>query len=484
LSLCALGDFAVKFLSCLLSFVDTERTTTSIIVSDAFVISIEILSWELAVRHLPSIAFVFAAFVASLAFAAEDEPKWQSLFNGKDLKGWERVNCAPETFTVREEMIISTGVPTGVLRSDKMYENFELELEWRHMKAGGNAGLFVWSDPVPSRGVPFTRSIEVQILDGVNTANYTSHGDLFSIHGATLTPIVPHPQGWPRSLPSERRAKPSPEWNHYRVTCRNGEIQLAVNGKVVSGGSKCLPRKGYICLEAEGSECHFRNLKIREFPSTNPKPEEIAPEAANFRSLYTGIDLAGWKGSSEKAGWKANDWKLVSPAGNEASLTTTEEFGDCILMCDWRLTDKPQPKEHPVVLPTGEIARDEKGNEKRLKFADAGRVGLILRGHEAAEIDLSCRPQGSGGFEALRSDAKQSAEVRRDATPRKKADLTIGQWNRLVVTIRGRRTTVTLNGEPVIEEALLPNLPARGPFGLVPHGAGVEFATIMVKTLD
>lgn len=434
---------------------------------------------------LPSFVGVLAIFCStSLALAADDEPQWQSLFNGKDLTGWVRVNCAPETFTAREGMIVSTGVPTGVLRSERMYENFELELEWRHMKVGGNAGLFVWSDPVPSRGVPFTRSIEVQILDGHNTPNYTSHGDLFSIHGATLTPLVPHPQGWPRSLPSERRAKPSPEWNHYRVTCRNGEVQLAVNGKVVSGGSKCLPRKGYVCLEAEGSECHFRNLRVREFPSTNPKPDEVAAEGAGFRTLYTGLNLDGWKASEEKSSWKANDWKLVSPAGNEASLVSTESFGDIILLCDWRLTDKPQPKEHSLVAPTGEVARDESGKEKTLKFADAGRAGIQLRGDASAEIDLSCRPQGSGGFESLRSDAKQLADIRRDATPRKKADLTIGQWNRLVVTLRGRRATIMLNGEPVIEEALLPNLPARGPITLVPHGAGVEFATIMVKELD
>ena len=34
------------------------------------------------------------------------------------------------------------------------------------------------------------------------------------------------------------------------------------------------PRKGYICLEAEGSECHFRNIKLKELPSTNPSAAE------------------------------------------------------------------------------------------------------------------------------------------------------------------------------------------------------------------
>jgi hypothetical protein len=179
--------------------------------------------------------------------------EWTQLFNGRDLSGWVNVNCAPDTFTVRDGLIVSTGVPTGVMRSERQYENFELELEWRHMKPTGNAGLFVWSDPITAPGTPFARAIEVQILDGRNSENYTSHGDVFAIHGATFKPDRPHPNGWMRCLPSERRARPAGEWNHYRVLCSNGVVQLAVNGKVVSGGSESKPRKGYVCLESEGS---------------------------------------------------------------------------------------------------------------------------------------------------------------------------------------------------------------------------------------
>jgi hypothetical protein len=201
---------------------------------------------------------------ASTTAANEFKP----LFNDKDLTGWVNVNCAPNTFTVSDSMIVSTGVPTGLLRTEKMYENFELELEWRHMKANGNAGLFVWSDAITAPGTPFARAIEVQILDGRNSETYTSHGDVFSIHGATMKPDRPHPAGAQRCLPSERRCKPAGEWNHYRVVCNDGVLKLSVNGKEVSGGSECKPRKGYICLESEGSECHFRNIRLRELPST------------------------------------------------------------------------------------------------------------------------------------------------------------------------------------------------------------------------
>jgi hypothetical protein len=128
----------------------------------------------------------------------EDE-EFVPLFNGRNLDGWVNVNCAPETWQVKDGMIICSGIPTGVMRTERMYENYVLELEWRHMKPKGNAGLFVHSDPVTAPGQPFTRSIEIQILDGRNTANYTSHGDIFGIHGATMKPDRPHPGGWKRS---------------------------------------------------------------------------------------------------------------------------------------------------------------------------------------------------------------------------------------------------------------------------------------------
>ena len=150
-----------------------------------------------------------------------------------------------------------------------MFENFVLELEYQHLDPQGNAGVFIWGDALTAPGQPFVRAIEVQVLDGRNTENYTSHGDVFAIHGARMTPDRPHPNGSMRSLPSERRARPAGEWNHYRITAQNGTIKLAVNGKEVSGGYDISPRKGYIHLESEGGRVLYRNLRIKELPSAS-----------------------------------------------------------------------------------------------------------------------------------------------------------------------------------------------------------------------
>lgn len=433
-------------------------------------------------RVLSIALLVYAANV----HAAEDG--FVPMFNGEDLSGWKNVNVAPGTFAARDGMIVSTGKPTGTLRTDRMYENFIVELEWRHMQPGGNAGLFVWGDPITHVGVPFSRGIEVQILDGRETASYTSHGDVFSIWGARMKPDRPHPNGSERCLPSEKLCKPSPEWNHYRVTCRDGILKLAVNGKEVSGASECRPRKGYLCLESEGSECHFRNLRIKEFPSTNPAPEEVALAAADFRPLYTGVDLSGWKATDEhKAHWKVNDWKLTYDGQCTAAdphLWTEEEFGDFELICDWRFTGKPVKKSWPRILPSGLDATGPDGQPELIEVDDAGDSGIYLRGSDKSQVNMWCRPVGSGEVYGYRTDASQPADVRAGVTPKLRADKPVGQWNRFVITMQGDRLTVRLNGDLVLENAQLPGIRARGPLALQHHGDAIEFSSLLIRELD
>src|SRR5262249_23507508 len=172
--------------------------------------------------------FPFLALLVALALAAclalapapagAQGDGFVPMFNGKDLTGWVNVNCAPETFFVKDNMIITTGKPTGYLRTERQYENFIAEFDWMHLPAKpgavGNSGFFVWADPIPAVGTGYSRGIEVQVLVNLeyrdkttNAVTATSHGDLFSIWGAKCVPDRPHPLGWERCLPSENRAK-------------------------------------------------------------------------------------------------------------------------------------------------------------------------------------------------------------------------------------------------------------------------------------
>jgi hypothetical protein len=440
---------------------------------------------------LARVGFVFFLGLALVgSSAAADEPvPFKPMFNGKDLSGWVPINVAPNTFTVRDGMIVSTGVPTGLLRTERMYENFILEMEWRHLRPGGNAGLFVWGDPLTAPGTPFARGIEVQILDGRETASYTSHGDIFSIHGATCVPARPHPGGWPRCLPSEKRCKPSPEWNHYRVVARDGVIKLSVNGKEVSEVRECSPRKGYLHLESEGSECHFRNLRIHELPSSNPPAGQVARAAeSGWKNLYTGIDLTGWKAEpAHREHWLVRDWMLKYDGqcrARDPNLWTEKEYGDFELIADWRLSGRARKIPRPVFGPDGLELMGDDGRPKTEDVLDAGESGIYLRGTPKCQVNAWCWPSGSGEIFGYRTDRTLPPEVRRACIPTTKADKPPGAWNRFHIRMKGEMITVDLNGVRVINEVRLPNVPRRGAIGLQHFGHPVEFANLLIKELE
>ncbi len=325
---------------------------------------------------------VLIALIPFLLFA---EDNFKPLFNGKTLEGWRNINCAPNTWSVKNGMIHCTGKPIGELRTLKMYENFILEVEWRHLKPRGNAGIFVWADAYTAKGQPFHRGVEVQVLENAygSGRGHTTHGDIFPIHGAKMTPI--NGRGGSRAFPTEDRSKPSPQWNHYRVVCNNGEISLAVNGMVVTRGKAAKPRKGYICLESEGSPVQFRNMKIKELPSTNPKPEETAKAEAGFHSLYTGVDLSGWKPDKPGA-WAVNDWRLTTKGGS--ALRTEKKFTSYEMFADFRADGKEAPLELPNIGAVGELKNLSKGWNRVQVTRQVGRIKMELNGKVVEELQI------------------------------------------------------------------------------------------------
>lgn len=226
-----------------------------------------------------SLIAIFSFGYITLFGQEQESLNFHPLFNGKDLSGWVDVNTSKETWSVKDGMIICTGNPIGVMRSDRQYENFILEIEWRHMEAGGNSGIFIWSEGTPFEDTRLTKGIEVQMLelDWANQHNRTDdyvHGELFPTMDLTATPD--NPRG-PRSKSIEKRCMGKGEWNKYVVVAVDGVVKLSVNGKFVNGLSNSGRKKGYLCLESEGAEIYFRNIRILELPSGVISEEEIAP---------------------------------------------------------------------------------------------------------------------------------------------------------------------------------------------------------------
>lgn len=189
--------------------------------------------------------------------------------NAKTIN-WYQVNTDPDTWKVDGKTLKCTGLPIGVIRSEKEYENFIMHVEWSHREPGGNSGTFVWSKAEPGKN-RLPDGVEVQMLDlewvklntrdGVEPPIAYVHGELFGVGGVKITPENPRGE---RSKSRENRVKGTKEWNTYEVVCVDGNIKLSVNGKFVNGITNSSQKKGFICLEAEGSEIHFRNIQIIE----------------------------------------------------------------------------------------------------------------------------------------------------------------------------------------------------------------------------
>src|SRR5712671_3969190 len=347
--------------------------------------------------HMKTFLFATWLAAASATVVAADDDGFVSLFNGHDLAGWVNVNCAPETWAVKEGMIHCTGLPTGALRTTRQYENFILELEWRHLRSGGNSGVFIWGTPIAALGGPFLRSIEVQVLDhGFNVPGknewYTTHGDVFPIHGATMKPFGRH--NGMRSFPSEDRSKGFPEWNHYRIVCTNGVLRLHVNGKEVSGGEDCNYRKGYLALESEGAPVEFRNIRIKELPSSGAPAALGAPVDLGWRSLFTGLDLRGWKTNAAIVQrWGVRGERLSLRAGEanpDATLWSEKDYGDAEFVFDCRPSkpDEGKPMTPPAIVVRGvevRLADASFGNYQRYSVTAMRSEIVVKRGETESQ---------------------------------------------------------------------------------------------------
>jgi hypothetical protein len=204
----------------------------------------------------------------------EKKDGWQLLFDGKSTKGW----LDSKEKTVDESHVQPDGLnphPCNyMLIYDKPQSDFVLSLEFKLSK-GCNSGVFVRTWPLtprPGRDVGFN-GIEIAIDD-------TKNADLHDT-GAIYDLVKP----------SKNAMKPIGEWNKMVVTCDKSKIEVEHNGELVTkmdldqwpernkrpDGSahkfdvafKEHPRKGYIGLQDHGSDCWYRNIKLK--PLVTPK---------------------------------------------------------------------------------------------------------------------------------------------------------------------------------------------------------------------
>ena len=154
--------------------------------------------------------------VSSLASA--EETAWKSLFNGKDLTGWEAIG-GPARNGKSDDGVLSCGGGMGHawLSTTDQYKNFELELEFR-LPPGGNSGVFLRA---PHRAIRLSTAwkFRCSTTRRPNTPR--------SSRSSTAAVCM----GWRR--PSRVPLKPAGEWQKYLILCDGQHVKVTLNGTVV-----------------------------------------------------------------------------------------------------------------------------------------------------------------------------------------------------------------------------------------------------------
>jgi len=407
-------------------------------------------------------------FLLPVSLAAV-EPQLQklSIFNSKDLTGWKG-----EGYIVEDGAIVCT--PEGRnLMTERLYSNYALDFEFK-LPAAGNNGIGIH---YPGSGDAAYAGMEVQVLD--NSAEQYKTLKPYQFHGSIYTLVAAKPAP----------LKPVGEWNSERILVNGNDIQVTVNGEVITTAkldelNKEFPehegakrRAGHITLCGHGDRVAFRRLSICELP---PTANDEGAKAAGFTKIFDGSSLDGWESEPGDEGhWRAVNGILKYDGHSEAKdkdLWFGKEYGDMTLVFDWRWGAPGPLMQRPIIGPDGK----ETGESVETQELDSG---IYLRGSSKSQVNLWNWPCGSGEVYGYRTDKSQTPEVIAGVTPKVKADNPVGEWNRTTITIKDDLLTVGINGKTVVENARLPGIPAKGKIALQHHGAAIDFANIWIKEL-
>jgi hypothetical protein len=203
---------------------------------------------------------VFIAILFACAAALAAEQGWVSLFNGKDLEGWEQINGLAK-YEAKDGAIVGTSVPNSpnsFLCTKKHYSDFELEFEVK-VDRELNSGVQIRSHSLKEYQKGRVHGYQVEIaIGGFSGGIYDEarRGKFLNAQGPT---------------DEVRKLLKENEWNRYRVVCRGDSIQTWVNGVKVTDLKDNMTRSGFIGLQVHGVgkradplKVQWRNLRLLE----------------------------------------------------------------------------------------------------------------------------------------------------------------------------------------------------------------------------
>ncbi len=289
-------------------------------------------------------------------------PKWQDLFNGENLDGWEKLNGTAE-YKVEDGAIVGISqlnTPNTFLATTEMYDDFILEFEFR-VDDGLNSGVQFRSMSLPEfhEGRVHGYQFEIDPSERAWTG-----GVYDEARRGWLYPLNYNPVG--------QKAFRNGEWNKARVEAIGNSIRTWVNDVPCADLLDNTTASGFIALqvhsignaEQEGKTVAWRNIRIlteeleqyrmpenSDVKQINQIANTISErEAADgWKLLWDGESSKGWRGAKldgfPEKGWSMEDGILKvhksdgGESANGGDIVTTKPYKNFMLKVDFRITD-------------------------------------------------------------------------------------------------------------------------------------------------
>lgn len=220
------------------------------------------------------------------------------------------------------------------------------------------------------------------------------------------------------------------------------------------------------------------------FPSSAAESGALNSPPPGFTALFNGRNLEGWWGASTEDPRK---WMALSPeAFQQKHDESLKDIGE-----HWSVENGVLVNDgHGLYLTTDKNYRDF---ELRLDYKTVPKAdsGIYLKGVPQVQIWDSTEEskfniganKGSGG---LWNNSPGAA----GKDPLALADKPFGEWNHFRIIQVGSRTTVWLNDQLVVENALMENffdrsrpLPPEGPIQLQTHGGEIRWRNVFLREI-
>ena len=202
--------------------------------------------------------FFLITLLALTPLLSAKDKGWVTLYNGKDLTGWQTTgNWLPQ----KDGSLLIQPLKgergwqrySAYLWSEKKYKDIVLHVEYKYPPKG-NSGIHFRVGDLKN---PVNTGIEAQVLDsyGKKKVGHHDHGGIIRTVGA-----------------SKNMSKKPGEWNTMIITCKDHHLKVQLNGEQIidiqldKTPMKDRPLEGYIGLQDHGepNNLHFRNIKIKE----------------------------------------------------------------------------------------------------------------------------------------------------------------------------------------------------------------------------